>query len=134
MGRHKGDGRGRLSNGRKGIPNKDKPLKASLRQHSEKYFQPRPQTDPDGTPRKIILSNDKVLILADSDGNPLIMSDFDVDTMQMSPAERVAAEIKLLKFHTPEMKSVDVDMDITANTTMTIESRLRQLIEPTEEK
>ena len=40
MPRKQGDGRGRLGGRAAGTPNKDKPLKTFLRQHSVKYFTP----------------------------------------------------------------------------------------------
>lgn len=133
MGRQKNDGRGRLGGRKKGVPNvKDQPLKNILRAQSEAYFNPRPQTDPDGSPRKLnIVADGKIITvmeLKDKNGNPLVMSDYDVDMLQLSPADRVSANLRILKFHTPEMKSVDVDMDMNiSGANITIESRLRSL-------
>ena len=53
------------------------------------------------------------------------MSDFEADMIALTPNERVNAELRLLEFHTPKMKSVDVDM--THSVTLTIEDRLRDL-------
>ena len=44
----------------------------------------------------------------------------------LSPNERVNAELRLLEFHTPKMKAVEVDMDMRASV-VTIEDRLREL-------
>jgi hypothetical protein len=95
--------KGRKTGGRvKGTPNKDNPLKGYLAAHSLHYFQPRQQED--GT----------------------ICSDFEVDLVNMRADERVTAELKLLKYHTPEMKSTDIDMTIS-DAARTIEDRLSEL-------
>lgn len=125
--------KGKKTGGRqKGTPNKENPLKGYLKSHSLSYFEPKPQLDPDGrSPRKIIFRDKDGLIideieLADSKGRPLVISDFDADMMTMDAVDRVHAEIRLLEFHTPKMKAVDIDMkaDVSA---ATIEDRLRQL-------
>lgn len=54
------------------------------------------------------------------------MSDFDVDMLTMQPNERVHAELRLLEYHTPKMKAVEVDMDMRASV-ITIEDRLAEL-------
>lgn len=123
--------KGKKTGGRqKGTPNKDNPIKGFARSHSLSYFTPRPQVDLDGTPKKIYACVDgdkiEIAVLADADGNPLVMSDFDADTLALKPAERVAAELKLLEFHTPKMKAVEVDME-TRVSVRTIEDRLREL-------
>lgn len=120
----------------KGTPNKDNPLKGYLRSHSEEYFKPKPQLDSDGHPKRIKTFNKDGeiildVILMDSDGNPYEMSDFDVDMLKMDPNERVNAELRLLEFHTPKMKSVDVDMAVQES--KTIEDRLIELSEDDEE-
>lgn len=129
--------KGKKTGGRqKGTPNKENPLKGYLRAHSLAYFEPKPQTEADGTPRKIDFTDkDGVIlssrILADADGNPLQMSDFDVDMMVLDANERVSAELRLLEFHTPKMKAVEVDMDV--HSSVTIEDRLRELCGETDE-
>lgn len=70
--------------------------------------------------------------LADADGNPREMSDFDVDMMLLDSNERVNAELRLLEFHTPKMKAVEVDMDVHGSV-LTIEDRLRELCGETDE-
>lgn len=55
------------------------------------------------------------------------VSPFERDLAQLSPADRVMAEIKLLKFHTAEMKAVDATASVS--TTQTIEAKLRELAE-----
>lgn len=120
----------------KGTPNKENPLKGYLRAHSLSYFEPKPQTNEDGTPRKVeFRDKDGVVIytleLADADGNPRVMSDFDVDMMTLEDNERVNAELRLLEFHTPKMKAVEVDMDVRS--TVTIEDRLRELCGETDD-
>lgn len=95
MGRKKGDGRGRMGGRAAGTPNKDKPLKTFLRQHSLQYFTPSiEEKDEEGKPTGRVLSQ------------------FDVDIEQLDPASRVDAETKLLKFHTPQMQSTSVDMTV----------------------
>lgn len=123
--------KGKKTGGRqKGTPNKDNPLKGYLRTHSEEYFKPKPQVSKDGQPLIIEFKNKdgdivSKITLADSEGNPFIMSDFDVDMLKMKPEDRVFAEVKLLEFHTPKMKSVDVDMAVQDR--KTIEDRLLEL-------
>lgn len=98
---------GRKTGGRvAGTPNKKNPLKGYLRTHSIEYFTARPRTD--------------------EHGNSFIASDFDLDLAELAPVDRVTAELKLLKFHTPEMKSVDMDMTLSEST-KTIEERLAEL-------
>ena len=66
------------------------------------------------------------MVIRDSSGNPLTFSDFEADMIALSPGERVNAELRLLEFHTPRMKAVDMDMNIHG-ATITIEDRLRDL-------
>lgn len=95
MPRTKGDGRGRLGGRQPGTPNKDKPLKTFLRQHSIRYFTPSiEETDDAGKPTGQLISQ------------------FDIDCSSLDPINRVDAEIKLLKFHTPQMQATSVDMTI----------------------
>lgn len=103
MPRKKGDGRGRLGGRAPGTPNKDKPLKTYLRAHSLSYFTPdKPELDDDGKP------------------TGQMVSQFDIDMAILDPANRAQAELKLLKFHTPQMQSTAVDMTITeSNRTLT---------------
>ena len=85
----------------KGTPNKEKsPIVALLKDHSEKYF----------TPSKAL------------DGK----SQFDVDTELMTPEDRANIEVKIMEFHTPRKKAVDVDMNAQVNV-RTIEDKLRTL-------
>ncbi len=100
---------GRKTGGRvAGTPNKKNPLKGYLRTHSIEYFTARPRTD--------------------EHGNSFIASDFDLDLAELAPVDRVTAELKLLKFHTPEMKSVDMDMTVD-DTSRSIADRLSQLVD-----
>lgn len=131
MARQKNDGRGRLGGRQKGTPNKENPLKGFLRAHSYAYFEPKPQTEEDGTPRKLTFRDEDGVIyetipLVDASGNPRVMSDFDVDMMILDANERITAELRLLEYHTPKMKSVDVDMNVN-DTAHTIEDKLREL-------
>lgn len=98
--------KGKKTGGRqKGTPNKDNPLKQYLRSHSTDYFVPREQ---------------------EINGEVTIVSQFEIDINQLPPEDRVNAELRLMEFHTPKMKSVD--MDFNANVQVrTIEDRLRSL-------
>lgn len=94
--------KGQKTGGRqKGTPNKDNPIRGYLLTHSISYFKP----------------NDK---------NPEGMSDFEVDLAMMLPEDRVNAEIRILKHHTSELKSVDMDMTLSDHTE-TIDERLARL-------
>ncbi len=94
--------KGQKTGGRqKGTPNKDNPIRGYLLTHSIGYFKPN-EKNPDG------------------------MSDFEVDLAMMTPEDRVWAEIRILKHHTSELKSVDMDMTV-AEHTETIDERLARL-------
>ena len=131
---------GKKTGGRtKGTPNKENPLKGYLRAHSLAYFEPRVQTDPlTGTTRQIqqqrLIQDDdgnisktlySVPLTDPTSGQPLVISDFEADLLALSPTDRVITELRLLEFHTPKMKAVEVGMDI--RTPITIEDRLRTL-------
>lgn len=138
--------KGKKTGGRqKGTPNKENPLKGYLRAHSLAYFEPRVQTDPvTGGLREIqrqrltqdaegnVYKDIDLIPLTDSEGNPVTMSDFEADMIALNPNERVNAELRLLEFHTPKMKAVEVDMDVRGSVT-TIEDRLRELCGETDE-
>lgn len=129
--------KGKKTGGRqKGTPNKENPLKGYIRAHSLKYFEPRKQVDENGNPRVVnIMIGDTAekLVLADANGLPLVMSNHDVDMLILSPENRVNAELRLLEFHTPKMKAVDVDMNMRG-TVLTIENRLRELCGETDDE
>lgn len=130
----------------KGTPNKENPLKGYLRAHSLAYFEPRVQTDPiTGGTREI----QRPRLVQDSEGNvhkvldlipltdhvsgqPLTISDFEADMIAMSPAERLNAELRLMEFHTPKMKAVEVDLEANVKTS-TIEDLLSELCQDDEE-
>lgn len=124
---------------RKGTPNKNNPIKGILINHSAEYFSKRVQIDvvtggareiqrsrlvydEDGNVRKVI----DYVPLTDSDGFPLNMSDFEADMISLDPADRVAAELKILEFHTPRMKSQDINMEVNMGP-RTIEDTLASL-------
>lgn len=139
--------KGKKTGGRqKGTPNKENPLKGYLRAHSLAYFEPRVQTDPitggsreiqrqrlvqdeGGNVYKVI---DLIPLTDHASGLPLNISDFEADMIALSPNERVNAELRLLEFHTPKMKAVEVDMDVHGSV-VTIEDRLRELCGEDEE-
>ena len=124
---------GRKTGGRqKGTPNKPNPLKEHLRAQSTAYFEPKPQKNIDGTPRTIdFLDKDgkiyNTVTLSDKDGNPLILSDFEIDMMMMEAKDRATIQEKLLRYHTPQMQSVSAEVSLQAEVTTTIEERLKQL-------
>lgn len=108
-GRQKGDGRGRLGGRAPGTPNKDKPLKTFLREHSLTYFTPsKPELDDKGKP------------------TGRIVSQFDIDIAALDPVDRADAEIKLLKYHTPQMQATSVDMAVV-DANITLSERLARL-------
>lgn len=139
--------KGKKTGGRqKGTPNKENPLKGYLRAHSLAYFEPRLQTDPitggsreiqrqrlvqdeEGNVYKVI---DLIPLTDHASGLPLNISDFEADMIALSPNERVNAELRLLEFHTPKMKAIEVDMDVHGSV-VTIEDRLRELCGEDEE-
>lgn len=139
--------KGKKTGGRqKGTPNKENPLKGYLRAHSLAYFEPRVQTDPitggsreiqrqrlvqdeEGNVYKVI---DLIPLTDHASGLPLNISDFEADMIALSPNERVNAELRLLEFHTPKMKSVEMDLDAKVNVN-TIEDRLNELCGETDE-
>ena len=91
---------------KKGTPNKENPLKGFIRTHSLSYFEPK----------KMKLDDKKCVM----------MSEFEYDMSRLAPDDRVNAELRLLEFHTPKMKAVDVDMNANVNV-RTIEDKLRVL-------
>lgn len=109
MPRQKNDGRGRLGGRSPGTPNKDKPIKVFLRAHSVEYFTPNQQE-------------------IGEDGKPTgrIVSQYDIDIAMLDPADRVDAELKLLKFHTPQMQAASIDMSVEEKS-VTIVERLKML-------
>lgn len=124
---------GRKTGGRqKGTPNKPNPLKEHLRAQSMSYFEPKPQTNIDGSPRTLEFRDKdgnlyNTVTLSDPDGKPLIISDFEIDMMQMEAKDRAAIQEKLLRYHTPQMQSVSAEVSVQGDVTTTIEERLKQL-------
>lgn len=105
--------------------------------HSSDYFAPRPQVDLNGNPKVIQRikwdnSGDgprrvvEDIEAVDMEGNPLVMSDFEFDMKFLAAADRVAAELKILEFHTPRMKSQDINMEVNVGP-RTIEDTLKAL-------
>lgn len=124
---------GRKTGGRqKGTPNKPNPLKEHLRAQSMSYFEPKPQTNIDGSPRTLEFRDKdgnlyNTVTLSDPDGKPLIISDFEIDMMQMEAKDRAAIQEKLLRYHTPQIQSVSAEVSVSGDVTTTIEERLKQL-------
>lgn len=130
---------------KKGTPNKSNPIKDILIKHSAEYFEKRIQTDRvTGNPREIEKSRlaqdeegniykviDKIP-LTNSDGFPLNMSDFEADMLALSSADRIAAELKILEYHTPRLKSQDINMEVNMGP-RTIEDTLAALCGEDEE-
>ena len=125
--------RGMKTGGRqKGTPNKPNPIKEHIRAASAAYFEPKPQTNVDGSPRTIEFRDKEgvvynTVVLADADGNPLVISDFDIDMMMMEPKDRATIQEKLLRYHTPQMQSVSAEVSLAGEITTTIEQRLKDL-------
>lgn len=67
------------------------------------------------------------VVLEDADGNPLVISDFDIDMMMMEPKDRATIQEKLLRYHTPQMQSVSAEVSLSGDVTTTIEQRLKEL-------
>lgn len=100
--------KGRKTGGRQaGTPNKDNPLKGYIKAHSLAYFEPRE--------RKV-------------DGKIQLVSDFEMDLAMLKEEDRVNAEIRLLEFHQPKMKAMDLNLEANM-TVQTIEDRLAALSE-----
>lgn len=130
--------RGYKTGGRqKGTPNKNNPTKGALQGHTTEYLTPRPQVDEEGKPKviqRIKWANSEdgpirtvvEIPAVDKEGNPLVMSDFEFDMKFLSPADRVAAELKIMEFHTPRMKSQDINMEFNVGP-RTIEDTLLAL-------
>ena len=86
----------------------------------------------DGSPRTIDFRDKEgvvynTVVLADPDGNPLVISDFDIDMMMMEPKDRATIQEKLLRYHTPQMQSVSAEVSLAGEITTTIEQRLKDL-------
>ncbi|WP_289289088.1 hypothetical protein [uncultured Muribaculum sp.] len=86
----------------------------------------------DGSPRTIEFRDKEgvvynSVVLADADGNPLVISDFDIDMMMMEPKDRATIQEKLLRYHTPQMQSVSAEVSLAGEITTTIEQRLKDL-------
>lgn len=125
---------GRKTGGRqKGTPNKPSPLKERLRELSEEYYMPRPQTNPDGTPRKLNFRTKDgeiydTVILQDADCKPLMLSNYEVDMLLIEdPKERAIINEKLLRYHTPQQQSVSTELSLSGDIATTIEERLAKL-------
>lgn len=111
----------------KGTPNKDKPLKVFLREHSTDYF----------TPCILAYGMDEYEKIQPYLKPEKLYSQYELDLLYMKPADRVSAELSLLKFHTPQMQASSVDMTVQ-ETNRAIADRIRRLaagedIPPTEE-
>ena len=99
---------GKKTGGRqKGTPNKENPLKGYIRSHSMAYFEPRNRKD-------------------EKTGKEFVASDFELDMAALAADDRVGGELRLLKFHMPEMKAIGIDM-IVNEAGKTIEDRLAEL-------
>ena len=86
----------------------------------------------DGSPRTIEFRDKEgvvynTVVLADLNGNPLVISDFDIDMMMMEPKDRATIQEKLLRYHTPQMQSVSAEVSLDGDITTTIEQRLKDL-------
>lgn len=57
------------------------------------------------------------------------LTQFDIDCEALTPMDRANIEVKLLEYHQPKMKSVDMNVSGDFNIDLTIEDSLRQLYE-----
>lgn len=110
MARSKNDGRGRIGGRTAGTPNKDKPLKTFLREHSAEYFTPLIEEVDEENGKK----------------TGRLISQYDVDLKKMKASDRVNAELQLLKYHTPQMQATNLDLS-TSDATQTLTQRLFDL-------
>lgn len=102
--------KGKKTGGRvAGTPNKEKPIKALLRQHSEKYYTP-------------------TIEVKDENGKPTgdYISQFEVDLAAMKPADRAKLQCDILKYTTPAMQATAVDLT-TSESNATLADRLKRL-------
>lgn len=106
MGRRANDGRGKTGGRQKGTLNKENPLKGFIKAHSLAYFEAKPTKCEDGKTR--------------------LLSSFDMDILQLTPDDRVNAELRLLEYSTPKMKAIDVDLNANVGI-RTIEDTLAEL-------
>lgn len=100
MGRKANDGRGRLGGRQPGVGNKDKkPLRDAIRTRSEDYF------------------CNPCIPVYDDNGNPTgeFITRCEEDMNNLDPATRLNAQIQLAKFHTPQMASTNVDLNVRSN-------------------
>lgn len=103
-----------------GTPNKEKPLKTFLREHSLRYFTPviAPEdANIEDGPRRA-----EFILLHQGE----LVSLYDIDLYKMKPADRAKAEQDLLAYHTPKMQAAAIDMAVNEGN-MTIRERLDQL-------
>lgn len=101
--------KGRKTGGRKlGTPNKPKPLKNVLSAHSLAYY-----TE-----------------IVDSLSG---FTQFQLDLQELSPAERIQAELKLLNKTIPDLKAVDANITSQSNIQLSVEQRLYKLCQEEQE-
>lgn len=112
----------------KGTPNRDNPLKTLLYEHSSEYFTKNIQPedidvsvfilDPRADNAMSLAAAIKQRYVEQHKGE--ILSQFDVDCINMRASERAKIEVDLLSYHTPKMSAIDADMDVkTRNTFFT---------------
>ena len=125
--------KGKKTGGRKlGTPNKDKPLKAILMQHSMDYFFPSiPAEEVD-----CFFDEKKKEEFAQKNKGKLF-SQYQIDLMCMKPADRAKLEQDILSYHTPKMQATAIDMSLSEEK-RTLADRIERLsrgeeIEPPED-
>lgn len=132
MSRKPNDGRGKTGGRKKGTPNKEKPLKTFLREHSLDYFTPCiPPEDAD-----IFIDEEKKKEFVKKYKGRLF-SQYELDLRCMKASDRAKAELDLLAYHTPKMQATAVDMTLQEQN-KSLSDRLARLaageeIEPPEE-
>lgn len=84
------------------IDRKNSPIFSAIREHNIQYFCTRDEMG---------------------------LTQFDIDCEALTPMDRANIEVKLLEYHQPKMKSVDMNVSGDFNIDLTIEDSLRQLYE-----
>ncbi|MCR5588105.1 MAG: hypothetical protein K6F72_00650 [Bacteroidales bacterium] len=136
-GRKANDGRGRIGGRQAGTPNKDKPLKAMLHDHSVNYFTanitaeeidlryfmpPMGKDDSVEVANRIAIAAKEEFVAKHKDET---FSQYELDIRAMKPVDRAKAELDMLNYHMPKMQAISADMSVKANSILT--DRLRRL-------
>ena len=88
------------------IDKRNNPIFTAIREHNIQYFSSRDEMG---------------------------LTQFDIDCEALTPMDRASIEVKLLEYHQPKMKSVDMNVSGDFNIDLTIEDSLRQLYDEEED-